>query len=250
MNVLLNHARDSMASLMGAQSVMWICFSLGMLSMALLVWSAKPGRHAIAVAIGFLSVLAVEIALALLDSSPVLSRWRQYISIIAAPVVIWRFGRECWIGYLSPWLFSWGRIGLLVLALFAVGYLMIKAVPTEEKEVFWALYSFTLLLAPIVLLKALIWWALHTLKAAYMGTYRNSKKSNRTVDVYFTTWWNDVVRGRTMDQGQWLAITTEHPEFIKSRWWQNKGAALWPDVLEWNTKRTQYSQYYLYVMSD
>ena len=125
---------------------------------------------------------------------------------------------------------------MVMLAIWAMGYLIVKSTPNDVKEVIWAPYFFTLLLSPLFAFKALMWWTLTTLKRVYVGKYTYEKESTKTVDVYFTAWWNDKVRGRTVDQAQWLALTKQYPQFMESRWWQKKGMAFWPDMMEWDAK--------------
>ena len=231
-----NHLQKDVIALMGSQGRMFLCMGLGVLSILVLLWSAKPGRARKYALAGTGSMVVFGLVIAVADSSAVFFQWMKYASAVGTPLVVWWLARECWTGYLTPWTFSWGRIGLVMLAILAMGYLLVKTTPNDGANVTWVYYCLMLLLSPLFAFKALMWWTLTTLKRVYVGKYTYEKESTKTVDVYFTAWWNDKVRGRKVDQEQWLALTKQYPQFIESRWWQKKGAAFWPDMMEWDAK--------------
>lgn len=224
------------SALLAAMDTTWLFFGLGVLSMLALLWSANPKTTQTRAAGCTGAVVALGVAIALLDPSEVVSEWMQYTSVVGTPLVVWCLAREGWKGYLTPWLFSWRRIGATLLGLVGLGYLMVQSTPTGQKDVQWALYSFTQMMAPLFGFKALLWWGLHALKRVYVGKYIGEGTAPRVVDVYFTLWWNHTVRGRRVAQQDWLRITAEHPYFMGSSWWQKLGLAFWPDVMEWNAK--------------
>ena len=114
--------------------------------------------------------------------------------------------REGWRGYLTPWLFSWRRIGAILLGLVVLGYLLVQTIPTHEKDVHWGLYSLTQMLAPLFGVKALLWWGLDALKRVYVNKYIGEEKTTRVVDIYFMLWWmaTGVMRSR---QVRWMGST-------------------------------------------
>lgn len=231
-----NHLQKALFAAVGVHGTMTVCMVLAALSMAVVLWAAKPGRTRSRCVVATAGVVLFGVAIVAFDASAVDSRWMQCTAALGTPLVVWCLGRECWKGYLTPWTFSWTRVGLVMLAIWAMGYLIVKATPTDAKEVIWMPYFFTLLLAPLFAFKALLWWTLNTLKKVYLGKFSYEEESTKAVDVYFTTWWNDRVRGRKVDEQDWLELTEQHPQFIDSVWWQKKGLAFWPDVMEWNAK--------------
>ena len=90
--------------------------------------------------------------------------------------------REGWRGYLTPWLFSWRRIGAILLGLVVLGYLLVQTIPTHEKDVHWGLYSLTQMLAPLFGVKALLWWGLDALKRVYVNKYIGEEKTTRVMN--------------------------------------------------------------------
>lgn len=231
-----NHLQKALFAAVGVHAVMVACMVFAVAAMAFVLWAAKPGRARSQCVGATAGVVLFGMAVAMLDTSAVDFRWMQYTGALGTPLVVWWLARECWKGYLTPWTFSWGRVGLVMLAIWAMGYLIVKSTPNDVEEVIWAPYFFTLLLSPLFAFKALLWWTLTTLKKVYLGKYSYEQESTKPVDVYFTTWWNDRVRGRKVDEEDWLELTEQHPQFIDSSWWQKKGVAFWPDVMEWNAK--------------
>lgn len=232
----LNHLQKGLFVALGNDGAVVLCMIVAMVAMAGLLWASRPGRTWQKSMGSMAAIVLFGVALAALDTSPVQSRWMQYASAIATPMVVWWLGREAWKAYLTPWTFLWRRIGLVMLAIGALGYLVITTTPHDTSAVLWAPYFLTLLFSPLFAFKALLWWTLTTLKRVYMGKYSYEKQSTKTVDVYFTVWWNDKIRGRKVDPGMWLSVTAAHPQFMASRWWQKKALSFWPDIMDWDAK--------------
>lgn len=230
--MLTLHA-DPVALLAGVDTLWWF-FGLGMLSMVALAWSASPKRTR-AWARGVLAAaVALGVAIALWDPSEVASQWLKYTSVVGAPFAAWCLAREGWTGYATPWLCSWRRVGAILAGTVVLGYLTLKATPAEQKDIFWAMYSFTLLTAPLYSSHAFLWWFLHALKRVYIGKYLREETAVRAMDTYFSLWWNHKVRKRLVSKEVWLATTLVWPQFMQSAWWQRVGKAFWPDVLDWH----------------
>lgn len=224
------------ASVLVAMDTMWWFFGLGMLAMVALVWIASPKRTPGWAGGGTGAVVALGVAIALWDPSEVASQWLKYTGVLCTPFVVWCLAREGWKGYAAPWLFSWRRVGAILLGLVALGFAMFQAVLPNQKDAYWALYTLTLMMAPLYGFHAFLWWVLHALKRVYIGKYIGEETTSRVVDVYFMLWWNHTVRNRRVEQEDWLRLTAEHPYFMASVWWQKLGLAFWLDVLEWDAK--------------
>ena len=172
---------DAYAFFVGADKSGFL-FGLGVLSMFALLWSANPRRTGVQAAAGTGIVVALGLAIVLLDPSEVLFAWMQYTSVVGTPLVVWYLAREGWRGYLTPWLFSWRRIGAILLGLVVLGYLLVQTIPTHEKDVHWGLYSLTQMLAPLFGVKALLWWGLDALKRVYVNKYIGEEKTTRVMN--------------------------------------------------------------------
>lgn len=221
-------------SVLAAMDTQWWFFGWGMLSLVALVWIARPKNTRARAGAGMAAVVALGVGIALWDPSEVVSQWLKYTGVLCTPPVVWCLVREGWKGYTAPWLFSWRRVGAILLGLVVLGYLMFQAVLPNQKDAYWALYTFTLMMAPLYGFHAFMWWFLHALKRVYIGKYLREETVERVVDTYFLLWWNHKVRQRPISKQAWLETTLAWPQFMQSPWWQGVGKTFWPDVLDWH----------------
>lgn len=165
--------------------------ALGFISIVLLYWSASPERKPGAAVIHVVGTSFVGLALAFFEWQTIGSYALCAVVVVAAPVVAWRFARECWVAVLTPWLFSWRRVLMLSLACFVAIMALMSSVGKEEGMVMWAMYLLVLLLSPVFALKLLMWWGGIILKDLYVDSIHPQRPSEpkREGDAYLMAWW-------------------------------------------------------------